>query len=148
MLFGYSKTYLFLFLCTSSLVVYFLSPWPNVFQVPLQVALAIDKAEPQRTLEGQGSLIAIRLVIGDKKAKLFLVGKEAAKLNLAKDAQILEITAFRDDATKEILTYSPDGEAYTLKALPKWKEPYSLSVRTKIKDTEENIKIQVNKRVP
>ena len=100
------------------------------------------------TLEGQGNVLTFRLVLGEKSAKLFLVGKEAAKLQFEKDAKLIQITAFRDDQTKEELTFVPGAGYYTIPKLPEWTTPYTFDVRARLKNTkEDSAKIQVKGRL-
>lgn len=106
----------------------------------LQV-LAIDEFT-RKTIEGQGRLVTVRFVFGDKNAKLYLVGKEAAKLDLNKDAKLLTLTAFTTDGKKEELHYTEEQGFYTIQKLPNMKAPYTLSVSAKVKDVEETIKVQ------
>lgn len=113
--------------------------------VSLSGALAVAQnyqMDPMTT-EGQGNLLTIRLVIGEKKAKIFMVGKETAKINLEKDAKIIEVTAFKNDIEKEQLAFTPGEGYYTIKKLPEWTSPYELRVKTKVKSKEEEIRLKV-----
>jgi hypothetical protein len=81
--------------------------------------------------------------MGDKSIKLFLVGKETAKINLDKDTKLLEVTAFKDDSTTEVLKFEPGKGYYTIKALPEWENPYTLKMRAKVKGAEESVQLKM-----
>jgi hypothetical protein len=93
------------------------------------------------TLEGQGSLMNVRIVMGEKQLKVFLTGKEAAVVDFAKDAKLLQITAFKSDTEKEELEFVPGQGYYTVKKMPDWQAPYQFKVRTQLKNKTESISI-------
>lgn len=97
-------------------------------------------------MEGQGSVLAMRLVLGEKSAKIFFVGSEVAKLGFEKDAKILQITAFNPNGTKEELRFVPGQGFYTIQNMPAWPENYMLEVKAKYK--EKNDKVQLKIQVP
>jgi hypothetical protein len=114
-----------------------------VFSLFMSSIFAQDYQADPYTMEGQGNLITLRFVMGDKSGKIFVVGKEAAKLNFDKDTKILNITAFRSDGVKEELRFEPGVGYYTVKNLPEWKDPYELKVSTKEKKGEEEVNIKM-----
>lgn len=107
------------------------------------VVLAQNFQQNPMTLEGQGSLVVLRMELANKKAKLFIVGKKSAELDLSKDAKVLQITAFHHSGKKEELQFSPDTGFYSITKLPNWSEPFSLQVKTQVKDQVEQIKLNV-----
>ena len=107
------------------------------------LALAQNFQKDPTTLEGQGSLVVLRMEMADKKAKLFIVGKKAAELDLKKDAQVLQITALHHSGKKEELQFTPEMGFYSITKFPNWSEPFSLQVKTKVKDQVEQIKLNV-----
>jgi len=113
----------------------FLQPFPRAF--------AQDFQKDPRTLEGQGNLITLRLSLGGKKAKLFLVGKEAVRINLEKDAKVLEISAFKNDKETEELRFSPERGYYTIQKMPTWSEPYTLRVTTQVQGKKDRIDLKI-----
>ncbi|MEQ1663946.1 MAG: hypothetical protein ABL927_01065 [Bdellovibrionales bacterium] len=103
---------------------------------------AQDFQKDPLTLEGQGNLLTVRMVFGSKKAKIFLTGKEAAKIDFSKNAKLLKITAFKEDGSKEELQFIPGKGYYTVQKLPEWTGPYMFQVETKFKNKTESIDIR------
>ena len=113
----------------------------------LETKAAGPKPEPE-SLVGQGNLITLRLVRGEPKAKLFVVGKEAATLNFEKDAKVLSIRALDPQGKEEELRFTPERGYYTVEKLPASGVPYRLSIKTKVKDQEETIELKVKAQPP
>jgi hypothetical protein len=104
----------------------------------------IEPSDRLQTFLGRGNLLSVRLEMGDDKARIFLVGNEAAQLSLT-GPEIFKITVFRNDGSTEELHYSLEGGYYTVPHLRKDKGRTHLSVSTryKLNDklTEEHIKV-------
>ncbi len=107
-----------------------------------QLTWARDFSPVEKTYLGQGDLVTVRMVIGEGKARIFLVGKEAARVDLKNPAQLLSLTAFTDDGKKQELRFSRDGEFYVT-MLPKKNPVVSMSVSTKVGDVQENVRLKV-----
>lgn len=91
-----------------------------------------------------GKLVTIRVVPGDRTAKLYVVGKKAAELNVQKDHQILEITALSPQKKTEILQFQRNGDAYEISNMPSWKEPYDLNVKAETRGQKEEVRVRIN----
>ena len=105
-------------------------------------ASAQDYQTDPLTLEGQSGLLTVRIVVGEKTAKVYLTGKETAKLDFGKDAKLLQLTAFQRDGVEEELQFSPDQGYYTVKKLPEWEGPYMFRVKTEVKGKKQDVEIQ------
>ena len=77
----------------------------------------------------QGRLVILRIVPGDKVAKLFILGKKAAELDLKKDAKVLSVF-LNSGGSSEELRINNRGDYYEVRGLPKREIPYELSVKT------------------
>lgn len=100
------------------------------------------QADPM-SMAGQAGLVTFRYEIGDTTAKLFVVGTEAIRFNFEKDVQLIEVTAVKDDTTKEQLRFQPDTGYYVVKNPPRWDRPYQVKVKAKINGEEKTINLQI-----
>lgn len=91
---------------------------------------------------GQGKLIIVRIIPGDKTAKLFLLGKKTAEVNLKKEAKLLSVFLNSSGSTEE-LRVNNRGDYYEVNNLPRSTIPYVLSIRANVNGETENIKVQV-----
>ena len=96
---------------------------------------------------GQGKLVILRIIPGDKTAKLFIVGRKAAELDLKKEAQILSVFLNSSNSQEE-LRVNNRGEFYEVSGMPNRTSPYVLSVKTKVNDHIEDIKINIKTKMP
>ncbi len=94
---------------------------------------------------GSGRLLTIRIVPADRTAKLYVVGKKAAQIEIGKDYQVIEITAL-NKKQNETLEFRRDGEAYVISNLPKWNEPYDLKVRAETRGQKDEVKVRIDKQ--
>lgn len=108
----------------------------------LQIFAQDFQADPL-SMSGQGSLISLRLVPGEGRAKLFFVGHEALRLNFEKDLKLIEVTAMQNDKVKEQLMFEPDRGYYTIKKLPDWQSPYELRVKAKVNGSDQILNLKV-----
>lgn len=108
----------------------------------VQTVSAGDSFPLDKTYFGQGQLIAVRMTVADGKARIFLLGKEAARADL-KNPKLLKLTAFVDDGQKQELRFSEDGESYIAK-LPS-KPNLSLTVSTQLGTVKESIQVKLDK---
>lgn len=92
----------------------------------------------------QSRLLIVRVVPGDKTAKLYLAGKKAGELDLKKESRVLSITAFGAKKTEE-LVFKGEGEFYEIQNLPSWREPYELSIRAETRGIQEEVKVPIKK---
>lgn len=95
----------------------------------------------------QGRMLILRVVPGDKSLKLFFLGKKAGELDMKKDHLVLSITA-TGNKKQEVLKFKESGEAYEVSELPKWNEPYDLSVKSQVKGTVEELKVKIPAKKP
>ncbi|GEM_PF-5507167 len=102
-----------------------------------------SQGHPQ--IGGEGRLVMVRVVPGDKTAKLFFVGKKAAEIDFKKDHKVLSITAFSDGKSEE-LRFKSTGESYEVFGTPN--KPYDLNVKSEIRGKVENIKVNVSPTKP
>ena len=93
----------------------------------------------------EGRMLTVKLVPGDKAAKLFFVGKKVADLDFQKDHKLLSIVAVSNDK-KEILKFTGAGDSYEVSELPKWKTPYELTLKTELKGQVEEIKVKIKSK--
>ncbi len=101
--------------------------------------------DPQ--IGAEGRLLVLKVVPGESTIKLFFAGKKAAELDLAKDHKLLSVTAFQR-GKKETLNFRNLGDVYEITNLPSWKEPYSLGVKSEVRGTVEEIKVQIRNQKP
>lgn len=109
--------------------------------ISIESTAQIDQSQAS-TLIGHGEMVTLRFVMGQKNAKLYVVGKEAAKIDLEKDAKILQITAFDKENSSEELHFEPGHGYYTVTKPPKAYQKYSLQIVTSIKGKKENIRLK------
>ncbi|WP_415063198.1 hypothetical protein [Bdellovibrio sp.] len=101
--------------------------------------------DPQFGAEGR--LVILKVVPGDRTAKLFFVGKKAAEIDFTKDHKLLSVTAFKDGQT-ETLKFKNNGDSYEVLDMPGWKGPYSLGVKSEIKGKVEELKVKIQPSKP
>ncbi|MBV2167840.1 MAG: hypothetical protein KUL82_03950 [Bdellovibrio sp.] len=101
--------------------------------------------DPQFGAEGR--LVILKVVPGDRTAKLFFVGKKAAEIDFTKDHKLLSVTAFKDGQT-ETLKFRNNGDSYEVLDMPGWKGPYSLGVKSEIKGKVEEFKVKIQPSKP
>jgi hypothetical protein len=75
----------------------------------------------------QGKLVILRIVPGDKVAKLFVLGKKAAEADFKKDAKVLNVF-LKNGATSEELRINDRGDYYEVQGVPKTNTPYELLI--------------------
>lgn len=96
----------------------------------------------QKVFESMGSAVNLHYVIGEKNAKLFVMGNQVT--------QVLGVTAVNLSGTQEIIhfTHQSNGSTgyYLIEQLPKLQPPYTLNVKLKMKRKNEQIKIPVSLR--
>ncbi|MGZ3743089.1 MAG: hypothetical protein ACXWRE_05640 [Pseudobdellovibrionaceae bacterium] len=90
----------------------------------------------------QGRLLTLRVVPGDRSAKLYFAGTKAGELDMKKDHIVLSVTAM-EGKKRETLKFKENGEAYEVVDLPPWNEPYELSVKSRIKGKIEELKVKM-----
>lgn len=95
----------------------------------------------------QSRLLTLRVVPGDKNAKLYFAGQKVAGMDWRKDHQVLEITALTSKKT-ETLQFNREGDAYVIPQLPNWNEPYDLVVKSQTKGQVENIHVKIKNKKP
>jgi len=101
--------------------------------------------DPQFGAEGR--LVILKVVPGDRTAKLFFVGKKAAEIDFNKDHKLLSVTAFKNGQT-ETLKFKNNGDSYEVLNMPGWSEPYSLGVKSEIKGKVEELKVKIQPSKP
>lgn len=106
----------------------------------------LDSARyPYAQYTAEGRMLTVKLIPGDKAAKLFFVGKKVADLDFQKDHKLLSIVAISNDK-KEVLKFTGTGDSYEVADLPKWKTPYELSLKSELKGQVEEIKVKVKSK--
>lgn len=101
-----------------------------------------------RPLMIQGQIASVRVVPGDKSLKLFILGKKAleAKSKSELRPEILKVTAFSDNNQEE-LKLTPEGDYYTVTP-PKWQNPYSLRIETRLQEQMEKLEVKIPAKKP
>lgn len=99
---------------------------------------------PQYVAEGQ--LISLRIVPGDRTAKIFLIGQKRAEVDLRSDAKILSV--FLEEKPNEVLMISDKGRYYEVQGVPSAGKPYQLSIRAKVGKQTEDLHVRVNPTKP
>ena len=95
----------------------------------------------------QGKLVVLRIVPGDKVAKLFILGKKKAELDLKKDTKIISVFLNSENKSEE-LRINNRGDYYEVRGLPKHQTPYELSVKTAVKGEKEEVTFKINMQKP
>ncbi|MGZ3768856.1 MAG: hypothetical protein ACXVCP_05125 [Bdellovibrio sp.] len=124
------------------------------FIFSLTVLLSLVKAfaqEPSRPGDpqfgGEGRLVILRVVPGDKTAKLYFIGKKAAEFDFNKDHKLLSVTAL-SNGKSETLQFRNKGDSYEVLNVPSEKGAYELNVKSEIKGKVEDIKVKVQTPKP
>lgn len=117
------------------------------FTLLFSCANALATGDGVSEFNGQGKLVILRIVPGDKVAKLFVLGKKTAELDLKKDAKVLSVF-LKNGATQEELRINNQGDFYEVNGLPEETPSYVLSIKTKVKNQIEDIKIHVQNKIP
>jgi len=112
---------------------------PVAFFLFVPLAYGQDFQADPLSMAGQASLLNFRYEFGDRSARLFVVGHEAAKINF----DLVEITAFKDSLTKQELRFSPERGYFVIENPPKWEGPFELRLKAKIKDEEQTVLLKV-----
>lgn len=102
--------------------------------------------DPQ--IGAEGRLLVLKVVPGESTLKLFFAGKKAAQLDFNKDHKLLSVTAFSKEGQQETLKFRNMGDAYEVMELPKWKEPYSLGVKSEVRGKVEELKVNIKPSKP
>ena len=84
----------------------------------------------------------LRVVPGDKTAKLFIAGHKTAQADLSKQPVVVSVTAW-NQGDSEILDFRRDGDGYLITELPKWQEPYDLAVTLESRGNVEEMKVRI-----
>jgi hypothetical protein len=95
----------------------------------------------------QGKLVILRIVPGDKVAKLFVLGKKKAAFDFKKDAKILSVF-LKNGASSEELKVNDRGDFYEVQGVPNRDKPYELSVQTDVKGEKDDVTIKINMLKP
>lgn len=96
---------------------------------------------------GEGRMIIVRVVPGDKTAKLFFLGKKQAEIDFTKDHRLLSVTAL-SGGKSEMLQFKNTGDSYEVLNVPTGKGPYELDVKSEIKGKVEDIKVKIRPKMP
>ncbi len=105
-------------------------------------------AKDMEEYKAESRFLILRIVPGDKSAKLYLAGKKSAELSLQKDTQLLSVTAFDDSKKTETLKFSGEGDQYIIENLPQWKKPYQIKVKAQVKGLPEELHVKVGNQKP
>ncbi|MCM0606286.1 MAG: hypothetical protein KA715_09360 [Xanthomonadaceae bacterium] len=109
----------------------------------LLMNLSVADDAYQKAFEGMGVAINLHYILGDKNAKLFIAGNKVAQVGLGNGTKVIEISSIDQNGNRELLRFSPQAGYYKVETLPSVPPPYTLVVKTKIKNKEEHIKINV-----
>lgn len=90
----------------------------------------------------EGRMLVLKVVPGDKSAKLFFFGKKSAELDFNKDHKLLSVTATSAGKT-ETLTFKKNPDSYEVLNLPQRYKPYELKVKSEVRGKIEDLKIQI-----
>lgn len=114
-----------------------------LFLLPVGLVFAQEPLPPGAPQFGaEGRLLILKVVPGDRTAKLFFIGKKAVTLDFQKDHKLLSVTAF-NDGQKETLKFRSSGESYEVLNMPAWKEPYSLDVKSEVRGKVEELNVKI-----
>lgn len=91
---------------------------------------------------GEGRMIILRVVPGDKTAKLYFLGKKAAEIDFNKDHKLLSVTAF-SEGKRETLQFKNNGDSYEVMDVPSEKGSYELDVKSEVRGKVEDIKVKI-----
>lgn len=106
-------------------------------------ATAQDPARPgDPQFGGEGRMIILRVVPGDKSAKLYFLGKKAAEIDFNKDHKLLSVTAF-SEGKRETLQFKNNGDSYEVMDVPSEKGSYELDVKSEVRGKVEDIKVKI-----
>lgn len=109
-----------------------------------QLALAAGPVVGEE-FKGEGRMLTFKFVPGDKVGKLFVFGKKQAEIDLRKDHKLISITALGQGKSEE-LVFKESGDSYEVQNVPKWKEPFELSIRSQLKNQTEEIKVKIQRK--
>ena len=100
------------------------------------------ESQGTKLYESEGQLISLRLIPGDKTAKLYLVGKKTAELSMQKNPKLVSVmSSFR--GKNEELAFTNEGDAYVISPFPS--NPSVLKIKAEIGEKQETIKLKVTK---
>lgn len=111
--------------------------------LPMGLAFAQEPSSPGTPQFGaEGRLVILKVVPGDRTAKLFFIGKKAVTLDFQKDHKLLSVTALKD-GQKETLKFRNNGESYEVLNMPAWRDPYSLDVKSEVRGKVEELNVKI-----
>lgn len=111
--------------------------------IPMGLAFAQEPLSPGTPQFGaEGRLVILKVVPGDRTAKLFFIGKKAVTLDFQKDHKLLSVTALKD-GQKETLKFRNNGESYEVLNMPAWRDPYSLDVKSEVRGKVEELNVKI-----
>ena len=93
-----------------------------------------------------GKLLSLRIVPGDRTAKIYIVGTKMAEVDLKKDAKILSVHL--NDSKPETLHVNDRGDYYEVRGVPREGQPYKLSIKTRIRGQSEEVPVIIQPKVP
>lgn len=106
-----------------------------------------DPNYPMAKYEAEGRLLVLKVVPGNKSAKLFFVGKKAAELDLKAGHKLLSVTAM-GEGQKEELKFRNTGDSYEVTNFPEWPKAFELRVKSEIKGQIEEHKLKIQPSKP
>lgn len=119
-----------------------------VFAMQSTLAFAQEPPRPgDPQIGAEGRLVVLKVVPGESTVKLFFAGTKAVELDFAKNHKLLSVTAFKG-GQKETLKFRNMGDSYEVTDLPKWKEPYSLGVKSEVRGKVEELKVEIKTQKP
>lgn len=123
----------------------------KIFSILMLLSGASFAQEPPRPGDpqfgGEGRMIILRVVPGDKTAKLYFMGKKSAEINFNKDHKLLSVTAL-SEGKRETLQFKSTGDSYEVLNVPSEKGAYELNVKSEVRGKIEDIKVKIQTKKP
>lgn len=94
----------------------------------------------EKLYEGEGRLIAVRIIPGDKEAKLFFIGRKAGEARLVPSSRLVSVRMEGGDRDEE-LRFKENGDSYLIHSFPKGHD-FSLRVRADVQGEPDVIDVR------
>ena len=115
-----------------------------LFQGEIQAQGPAGAQPNPKLFEGEGRMLLLRYVPGDRSAKLYVMGRKTAEADFdLKKVKIVSVQALREGRT-ESLKFEGAGEEYTIQSTPK-SLGKSLRVNVLVEGEEDEVTIDLSK---
>ena len=105
--------------------------------------LSRDPRQSDESYEAEGRLVLFQFVPGDKFARIYLAGKEAAKVNFDSKSKLVSVTLFQK-GKKQSVPFKSMENYYQLETVPH-ADPYELEMEATVDGKPDKVRMTIKK---